>query len=68
MTPQESQILWFLVEGEAIQYYVCDIPIGANVTQLKELLLDKIDCLDKINPHHLELRKVVSLIPRACAF
>ena len=42
-------------------YYVRDIPIGANVTQLKELLPDKIDCLDKINPRHLELRKVVSL-------
>ena len=61
MSPQESRTLWCLVEGDPIPYYVRDIPIGANVTQLKELLPDKIDCLDKINPRHLELRKVVSL-------
>ena len=61
MSPQESRILWCLVEGEPLPYYVRDIPIGANVTQLKESLSNKIDCLDKINPRHLELWKVVSL-------
>jgi len=63
MSPQESRILWCLVEGEPIPYYVRDIPIGANVTQLKELLPKKIDCLDKINPRHLELRKLNVIVP-----
>ena len=68
MSPQESRILWCLVKGDPIPYFVRDIPIGANVTQLKELLPEKIDILDGVNPRHLNLWKVVSLIPRACAF
>jgi hypothetical protein len=76
MSPQESQILWCLVEGDPMPYYVRDIPIGINVTQLKELItlsivgrlgtLGQEERLSK--SHNLKLWKVVSLIPRACAF
>ena len=64
MSPQESRILWCLVEGDPIPYYVRDAPIGANVTQSKELITLSIE---RLNNRRLKPWKVVSLIQRACA-
>jgi hypothetical protein len=68
MSSQESRILWCLVEGDPIPYYVRDIPIDANVTQLQELITQSIELLNNIKSHHLKLWKVVSSILGACAF
>ena len=67
MSSQESRILWCLVEGDTIPHYVRDIPIGANVTQLKEMLTQSIERLNNKKSLQLTLWKVVSLIPGVCA-
>ena len=68
MSPQESCILWCVVEGDPKPYDVFDIPIGDNVNQLKEAIKQRIKGLRDIDADRLELWKVVSLIPGACAF
>jgi Crinkler effector protein N-terminal domain len=68
MSPQESRIIWCLVEGDSNPYDIFDIPIEANVNRLKAAIKERIERLHNINPDGLKLRKVVSLIPGACAF
>ncbi|KAH9953864.1 hypothetical protein BGW80DRAFT_1451367 [Lactifluus volemus] len=63
MSPQESRILWCLVEGDPTPYYVYDIPIGANVTQLKGLITKSIESPNNIKSHHLDLWKLNEMVP-----
>ena len=68
MSPQESRSLWCSLEGNPKPYNVFDIPIGTNVFQLKALIQQTIKLLHNTDAYDLELLKVISLIPRACAF
>jgi hypothetical protein len=68
MSPQESRILWCLVEGDPKPYDIIDIPIGAHVNRLKAAIQQRVKILHGVDADSLKLWKVVSLIPRACAF
>ena len=68
MSPQEFRSIWCFLEGNPKPYYVFDIPIDANVFQLKALVQQTIKRLHNTDAYDLELLKVISLIPRACAF
>ena len=68
MSPQDSRSLWCFLESNSKTYNVFDIPIGANVFQLKALIQQTIKCVHNIDAYDLELLKVISLIPRACTF
>lgn len=71
MSPQKSRAFWCLVEGDPMPYYVFDIPIGANlnVYQLRALIHERaIKLLHDTDARYLRLLKVISLIPRVCAF
>jgi Crinkler effector protein N-terminal domain len=68
MSPQESRSLWCFLEGDPIVYDVFDLPIRANVSRLKAAIQDRIKRLHVTNADHLQLWKVVSLIPGVCPF
>ena len=68
MSPQESRIIWCLVEGDPKPYDIFDVPIEANVNRLKAAIRQRVKILHDIDPDRLQLYKVVCLIPRACAF
>ena len=65
MSPQTSRLLWFFLEGGPKPYSIDNISINTNVELLKAVIQQRVKILRDIDP---ELRKVVSLIPRACAF
>ena len=67
MSPQESRVLWCIMESDPKPYDVF-VPIDAYVNQLKAAIQQRIKTLHGVDPDRLELRKVVSLIPGACAF
>ena len=69
MSPQESRILWCLVEGNPIPYYVHDIPIGAKCHSIEGID----NTVNQMSQRHNKILpsaawNVVSLIPRVCAF
>ena len=68
MSPQTSRLLWFFLEGGPKPYSIDNISINTNVELLKAVIQQRVKILRDIDPDDLELRKVVSLIPRACAF
>jgi hypothetical protein len=55
------------VEGYPQSYYVVDIPTGADVAQLKEIIKQRIKRFRDADSdaENLKLFKVISLIPRA---
>jgi Crinkler effector protein N-terminal domain len=55
------------VEGYPQPYYVVDIPTGANVAQLKEIIKQRIKRFRDADSdaENLKLFKVISSIPRA---
>ncbi|KAF8238155.1 hypothetical protein L208DRAFT_361327 [Tricholoma matsutake] len=70
MSSQVYRTLMCFLEGDPLAkpYDLIDTPIDANVIRLKAAIQKRINILDGANPDGLTLRKVVSLIPRACAF
>jgi hypothetical protein len=68
MSPQESRILWFVLEDDPKPYDIIDIPIVANVNGLRVAIQQRVKLLHAVDPDGLKLWKVVSFIPRACAF
>ena len=68
-----SQVFCTLVcflEGDPLgkPYDLVDTPVDANVIRLKAAIRNRINLLHNVNDDGLKLWKVVSLIPRACAF
>ena len=68
MSLQTSRLLWFSIEGRPTPYSIRDISISDNVDLLKAKIQQRVQILDGIDPDDLELWKVISLIPKACAF
>jgi hypothetical protein len=70
MSPQESRTLVCILKGNPLAkpYDIFDIPICANVFRSRAAIQDRIKRLHDIDADSLQLRKVVSLIPGACAF
>jgi hypothetical protein len=70
MSPQESCNLVFFPEDDPLAkpYNLFDILIGANTFQLKAVIQQRVKILHNIDADCLKLWKVISLIPRACAF
>ena len=68
MSPQESRSLWCFLEGNRKPYNVFDIPIDANIFQLKALIQQTIKRVHNMDTYGLELLKVISLIPWVCTF
>jgi len=68
MSPQESRLLWCVLEGDPTAYDVFDIPLTANVNKLKAMIKEKIESLHETNAYSLRLWKVVTLIPGTCVF
>jgi hypothetical protein len=64
MSPQESRILWCLLEGDTKPYDIFDIPIVANVSRLKEAIQQRVKALRGVDADSLKLWKVVSLNSR----
>jgi hypothetical protein len=65
---QQSRLLWFFLEGGPKPYSIT-FSINTNVDQLKATIQQRVKILrDTVDPDDLTLLKVVSLIPRACAF
>jgi hypothetical protein len=60
MSPQESRLLWCFLEGDPKPYDVFDIPLSANVNQLKVMIKEKIESLHEINAYCLKLWKVIT--------
>jgi hypothetical protein len=68
MSPQTSRLLRFFLEGGPKPYSIA-ISINTNVDQLKATIQQRVKILcDTVDPDDLKLLKVVSSIPRACAF
>ena len=69
MSP-ESRLLWFFLEGGPKAYKIDPVPISADVADLREAIKGRIKVLrdSDVDADSLELWKVVSLIPGACAF
>ena len=68
MSPQESRFLWCFLEGGRTGYSIKNISINTSVDLLKGMIQQKIKSLSDTDADDLKLWKVVSLIPRACAF
>ena len=68
MSPQESRSLWVFLEGDRRPQYLDDIPIDTNVSQLKAKIMREFKKLDDTDVDNLNLWKVVSFLPGACAF
>jgi hypothetical protein len=68
MSPQTYRLLWFFLEGGPKPYSINNISINDNVDLLKARIQQRVKLLNGIDPDDLKLWKVVSLIPRACAF
>ena len=68
MSLQTSRLLWFFLEGGRKPYSIDNISISTNVELLKAAIQQRVKILHDIDPDGLKLRKVVSSIPRVCAF
>ena len=70
MSSQVFRTLVCFLEGDPLgkPYDLVDTPIDANVIRLKAAIRNRINLLHNVNADGLKLWKVVSLIPRACAF
>jgi hypothetical protein len=70
MSPQGSHNLVFFLEGDPLAkpYDLFNTPIGASVFRLKAMIQQRVKILHDIDADCLKLWKVISLIPRACAF
>jgi len=66
MSPQPSRRIWFILEGRPKPYSI--ISIDTNVELLKAAIQQRVKILRDIDADDLTLLKVVSLIPRVCAF
>jgi len=68
MSPHESRPLWCFLEDIPMPFAISDIPLNANVYQLKLMIKDNVKSLHHVDPFHLRLWQVGSLIPGTCAF
>jgi len=67
-TPQASRSLWLFLEGGSKPYLIENISISTKVDTLKAAIQHRVKALQDVDADDLKLLKVVSLIPRACAF
>ena len=70
MSSQVFHTLVCSLEGDPLAkpYDLIDTLIDTNIIRLKAAIRNRIDLLHNVNADGLKLWKVVSLIPRACAF
>jgi len=67
-TPQASRSFWLFLEGGSKPYLIENISISTNVELLKAAIQQRVKIFRDIDADDLNLLKVVSLIPGACAF
>ena len=67
-TTQPSRSLWVFLEGDSKPYLIENISTRIVVDILKGVIQCSLKSLQDVDGDDLKLLKVVSLIPRACAF